>query len=108
MATTILKAVYTTNNRRKNEELVNVIKSGLSDLKNKIEEMSTDESEIEKPYKIVNIAEKILDFNRQNQEGEGLKILAPEQMLSKFKITQGYRKKFFFAPDKVWTFFKQF
>ena len=66
MATTILKAVYTTNNRRKNEELVNVIKSALSNLKNKIEEMSTDESEIEKPYKIVNIAEKILDFNRQN------------------------------------------
>ena len=66
MATTILKAAYTTNNRRKTEELVNVMKSGLSDLKNKIEEMSTDESEIEKPYKIVNIAEKILDFNRQN------------------------------------------
>ena len=30
----MLKAVYTTKNRRKNEESVNVIKSGLSDLKN--------------------------------------------------------------------------
>ena len=51
----MLKRVYATNNRRKNEKLVNVIKSGLSDLKNKIEEISDNEIEIEKPDKIVDI-----------------------------------------------------
>ena len=48
----MLKTVYTTNNRRKNGKLVNVIKSGLSDLKNQIEEMSVNIIEIEKPDKV--------------------------------------------------------
>ena len=30
----MLKATYVTSNRRKNEKIVNVIKSGLSDLRN--------------------------------------------------------------------------
>ena len=34
------KAVYSTTVRSKNKKLVNVIKSGLSDLKNEIEKMS--------------------------------------------------------------------
>ena len=62
----MLKAVYTTNDRKKNKDLVNVIKSGLSDLKNEIENMSKEEKEIEKPDKIADIVEKILEFNRQN------------------------------------------
>ena len=45
----ILKLVYKTNNKKKNSELVNVIESGLSDLKTKIENMSEEEKEIEKP-----------------------------------------------------------
>ena len=61
----MVKTVYTTNNRRKNEKLVNVTKSGLNDLKKEIEKMSDDETEIEKPVKVVDIVEKI---NRQNQE----------------------------------------
>ena len=32
---------------------------------------------------MVNIAEKIREFNRQNQEGQGLKILTSEEMLSR-------------------------
>ena len=43
--------------------LVSLIKSGLSDLKNEIKKMSEDETKIEKPYKIVDIVEKILEFN---------------------------------------------
>ena len=42
-------------------------KSGLNNLKNKIKKISEDEIEIEKPYKIVDIVEKILEFNRQQQ-----------------------------------------
>ena len=49
--------------------------------------MSKDEIKNEKPYKIVDIVEKILEFNRQNQEGKGLKILTPDQMLSKLPIS---------------------
>ena len=74
----ILKAVYTTKTRRTNEKLVNGIKAGLSDLKNEIKEMSDDEIEIEKPDKIVDIFEKFLEFNKQNQKGQGLKILTAD------------------------------
>ena len=49
--------------------LVNVIKSGLSDLKNEIENMEEEEKEIEKPNEIVNIVEEILEFNKQGQQG---------------------------------------
>ena len=34
----------------------------------------------------VNLVKKILDFNKENQEGQGLKILTPEQMLSRLPI----------------------
>ena len=67
--------------------MVNVIKSGLIDLKNKIKEMSEDEKKIEKPDKILKIVEEILKFNKQKQSGQGLKILTPNQMLSRLPIT---------------------
>ena len=41
----------------------------------------------EQPDKIVNIVKKILDFNRQNPKWQGLKILTPDQMLSRLPIT---------------------
>ena len=49
--------------------------------------MSEDEKEIEKPDKILKIVEKIVEFNKQNQLGEGLKMLTPDQMLSRLPIT---------------------
>ena len=39
----MLKAVNTTNDKKQNSQLVNIIKSGLSDLKNEIENMSDEE-----------------------------------------------------------------
>ena len=83
----MLKVVYTTNDKKKNSKPVNVIKSGLNDLKNEIEGMGEEEEEIEKPNEIIDIAEKILKFNKQNQSGQGLKILTPDQMLSRLPIT---------------------
>ena len=65
--------------------MVNVIKSGLIDLKNKIKEMSEDEKKIEKPDKILKIVKEILEFNKQ--KGQGLKILTPNQMFSRLPIT---------------------
>ena len=35
----------------------------------------------------MDIVEKILEFNRQNQQGKGLKILTPNQMLSRLPIS---------------------
>ena len=48
--------------------------------------MPEDKKEIEQPDKILNIVEEILDFNRQ-QLGQGLKILTPNQMLSRLPIS---------------------
>ena len=50
---------------------MSVIKSGLSDFKDDIEKMTKKEKEIEKPHEIVDIAEKILDFNQLNKKGQG-------------------------------------
>ena len=84
----LIKQSYEIKNKNKNNELVNVIKSGLSDLKDEIKKMSEDEKEIEKPDKILKIVEEILDFNnKQNQIGKGLKILTPSQMLSRIPIS---------------------
>ena len=48
--------------------------------------MTEDEIKTEKPNEIVDIVEKILEFNEQ-QEGKGLKILTPSQMLSRLPIS---------------------
>ena len=44
-------------------------------------------SEDEKTEKILKVVEEILEFNKQNQSGKGLKILTPNQMLSRLPIT---------------------
>ena len=63
-----------------------MINSGLRDLKEEIEKMSEQEKETKNPNEIVNIVEKILEFNRQ-QSGQGLKILTPDQMLNRLPIS---------------------
>ena len=69
------KQLYNIKNKKENNELVNVITSGLLDLKDEIKKMSEDEKETEKPDKILEIVEEILIFNRENwkQLGQGLK-----------------------------------
>ena len=83
----MLKTVYNTNDKKKNNDLVIMIKSGLSDLKKEIENMSEEEKEIEKPNVIIDIVEKILEFDKQKQEGQELKILTPNQILSRLPIS---------------------
>ena len=83
------KVLYETNNdKEKNSKLVNIFNSGLEDLEKEIKEMSKEEIEIEKPYNIVKVVKKILDFNKiEQQEGQGIKILTPNQMLNRLPIT---------------------
>ena len=56
-------------------------------LKIKLKKISQNEIKTEKPDKILKIVEEILEFNEQNQLEEGLKILTPNQMLSRVPIT---------------------
>ena len=60
-----------------------MFKNELSDLRDEIKKNPEDEKRIEQPDRVVDIFEEILDFNRQNQEGKGLKLLTLEQMLSR-------------------------
>ena len=83
----LVKKLYETKNKNKKDKLVNIIKNGLSDLKDEIKEMSEDEIKTEKPGKILEIVEEIIEFNEQNQSGIGLKILTPNQMFSRLPIT---------------------
>ena len=76
-----------TNDTEKNNKLVNLINSGLKDLEEEIKKMSEVEIEIEDPELIVKIVEKILKFNKQNQQKrQGLNILTPNQMLNRLPI----------------------
>ena len=46
-----------------------------------------DMNKIEEMNKIVDIAELIIYFNNDDQQGQGLKILTPNQMLSRLPLT---------------------
>ena len=83
----MLMLLNKTNDKTKTIELVNMINSGLKDLNEEIKNMSKKEIKIKNPDKIVEIVEMILKFNKQNQQGKGLKILTPNQMLSRLPIT---------------------
>ena len=80
----LLRSLSHTKDKTKNKELVNLIKSGLSDLIDEIKNEKNEtenETGIKEPDKMVDIVKRILEFNRQTQEGQGLKILTPQQML---------------------------
>ena len=83
----MLMLLNKTNDTEKNNKLVNLINSGLKDLKEEIKKMSEVEIENEDPELIVKIVEKILKFNKQNQQkGQGIKILTLNQMLNRLQI----------------------
>ena len=83
----MLKVLYTANDKSENNKLVSMIKSGLDDLKSEIGDMSIEEKEIEEPRKLVDIVERVREFNDVNQRGQGLKMVTPNQTLSRLPIT---------------------
>ena len=54
--------------------------------------MSRDEMESEQPNQTLNLVKMILEFSNQNQEGKGLKILTPDQMISRLPFTSAQLK----------------
>ena len=80
----MLKKLSRLKNTEENKVQVCLVRSGLRDLKEEIKETGEDEKETEKPNEIMNVAENGPEFNTQNQERQGLKILTPDQMLSGF------------------------
>ena len=83
----MLKSLSNINDIEKNNKLVDVIISGLKDLKKEIKEMPEEERKIEKPDKILKIVREILQFNKEKQEGQGIKILTPNHILSRLPIS---------------------
>ena len=81
----LVKKLCETKHKNKNNKLVKEIKNRWGDLKDKIKEMSENEREIEQLDKILKSVEEILEFNRQ-QQGQGLKMQIPNQMLSRLPI----------------------
>ena len=79
----LLKKLCCTNNTKENKKLVDLIESGLKDLKDEIKEMSENEIEIERPDKMLDLVQEILEFNRQNQEGQGLKLKKTKKLQNK-------------------------
>ena len=79
------------NNKKGNRTQVNLINSGLRDLKEEIENMSEQEKRIKNPNGVVDIVEMILEFNRQ-QNWQGLNILTPSQMLSRLPNSLAHLK----------------
>ena len=83
----MLKNLNQINDIEKNNKLVDAIITGLKDLKEKIKEMPEEGKENEKPDKILKIVREILQFNKEKQEGQGIKMLTPSQMLSRLPIS---------------------
>ena len=71
-----------------NKSRVNLINKKLTEIKNLVKNVPKDkEFKIEENEKIIDIVERILDLNSENQLGLGLKILTPNQMLCRLPIS---------------------
>ena len=83
------KKLFETKDEKKSSELVEEIKNRWSNLKDEIKKVSKEEIKNEETNDILGIINKIIDFNKeiQKQQGSGLKILTPNQMLNRLPIT---------------------
>ena len=84
--TVLAKTLFETKNKKNNNDLVNVSNSELKDLKEEITNISEEGKKIEKPNDITKIFAEILEFSKKIRSGKGLKILTPNQILSRLPI----------------------
>ena len=71
----------------KNKHRVELIHKKVAKLKKIVKNTPKDDYTVEKNQEIIDIVEKILELNSEKQPGRGLKILTPDQMLSRLPIT---------------------
>ena len=71
-----------------NKNMVESINKKLTKLKNIVKNVPNDEvSKVEENEKKMDVVEKILELNTEKKIGKGLKILTPDQMLSRLATT---------------------
>ena len=71
-----------------NKVQVNMIKNNLANLMEEFKSKPTSDAKVIKNRNnMLNIVELILEFYQLNQLGKGLKILAPNQMLSRLPVS---------------------
>ena len=76
------------SSNEKNKNLVESINKKLTELENIVKNALKDTvPRVEEAEKIIDIVERILELNKEKQPGIGLKILTPDQMLSRLPIT---------------------
>ena len=80
------KKLFEIKDKKKNDDFVEEIKNRWSNLKDKIQKTPEDKKDNEKIEKILEIVKDILNFNEQNQRGQGIKMLTPNQMLNRLPI----------------------
>ena len=72
----------------KDKNMVKSISKNLNKIKKIIKNVPENKTfKIEENKKIIDIVERILELNSKKQLGQGLKILTPNQMLSRLPIT---------------------
>ena len=80
-------------NTQRNKIQTKLVKIALTNFREDIENMPNyNANKIEENNKTIDIVEHILYFNEENKKGEGLKILTPDQMLSRYPISIKCRK----------------
>ena len=83
----VLEDLYTKDDTPPKKTTADMIRNKLSNFRRNVIRMTPDEIAAKRPFKIMNTAARILDLNKQNQKGKGLKILTLQQMLNRLPIS---------------------
>ena len=81
----MVEVLYASTSNANNYNVLSSIDSSFKYFVDKIKDMPKG-ARTEEQAKISNIVNKILNFNEQNQQGSGLKVLTTIQMLKKLPI----------------------
>ena len=74
-------------NSKENRAQVNAIENRLNNLIETLKSSPTSDAKKKNRNNMLEIFELLLYFNRQNQAGQGLRILTPNQILSRLPIS---------------------
>ena len=92
----------------RNKNQVKSINKTLTKIKNIVKNVPKDDPlKTEENEKIIDIVGRILELNRENQLGLGLKILTPKQMLSRLPISLAQLKAGNNSPKLTKQFYKR-